>query len=53
VRTFDNAHDPGEHHQYAYVGTVRYGVVNDAVYAAELKPLREWRDIVSHSWEHW
>jgi hypothetical protein len=56
VRTFDNAHDPSVHHEHAYVGlekqspTVTYGPVNDAMYAAELKLLREWRDIV-HGWE--
>jgi hypothetical protein len=31
--------------------TVTYGPVNDAMYAAELKLLRDWRDIV-HAWEH-
>jgi hypothetical protein len=57
VRTFDNAHDPSEHHEHAYVGlekqspTVTHGPVNDAMHAAELKLLREWRDIV-HGWEH-
>ena len=46
-----------EHHEHAHVGlekqppTVTYGPVNDAMYAAELKLLREWRDIV-HGWEH-
>jgi hypothetical protein len=57
VRTFDNAHDPSEHHEHAYIGlekqspTVTCGPVNDAMHAAELKLLREWRDIV-HGWEH-
>ncbi len=57
VRTFDNAHDPSEHHEHGYVGlekqspTVTYGPVNDAMYAAELKLLRDWRDIVQ-AWEH-
>jgi hypothetical protein len=57
VRTFDNAHDPSEHHEHAYVGLekqspiVTYGPVNDAMYAAELKLLSDWRDIV-HAWEH-
>jgi len=57
VRTFDNAHDPSEHHEHTYVGqekqapTVTYGPVNDAMYAAELKLLRDWRDIVQ-AWEH-
>jgi hypothetical protein len=57
VRTFDNAHDRSEHHEHAYVGlekqspTVTHGPVNDAMYAAELKLLRDWRDIV-HAWEH-
>lgn len=57
VRTFDNAHDPSEHHEHVYVGlekqppTVTHGPVNDAMYAAELKLLREWRDIVQ-VWEH-
>ena len=31
--------------------SVTYGPVNDAMYAAELKLLRDWRDIV-HAWEH-
>ena len=57
VRTFDNAHDPSEHHEHAYIGPekqspiVTYGPVTDAMYAAELKLLLEWRDIV-HDWEH-
>ena len=57
VCTFDNAHGPDEHHEHAYIGLekqapiVTHGSVNDAMYAAELKLLREWRDIV-HSWEH-
>lgn len=52
ARTFDNAHDPSEHHEHRYVGlekqppTVTYGSVNDAMCAAELKLLRDWRDIV-------
>jgi hypothetical protein len=57
VRTFDNAHDPSEHHEHVYVGQekqspiVTYGPVNDAMYAAELKLLRDWRDIVD-GWDH-
>ena len=57
MRTFDNAHDPSEHHEHTYVGLekqspiVTYGPVNDAMYAAELKLLSDWRDIV-HDWEH-
>jgi hypothetical protein len=57
VRTFDNAHDPSEHHEHTYVclekqsPTVTYGPVNDAMYTAELKLLSDWRDIV-HDWEH-
>jgi|ERR1700733_488751 len=57
VRTFDNAHDPSEHHEHAYVGpekqppTITHGPVNDAMYAAELKLLSDWRDIVD-GWEH-
>jgi hypothetical protein len=51
------AHHPSEHQEYVYVGLqkespiVTYGPVNDAMYAAELELLREWRDIV-HGWEH-
>ena len=57
VRTFDNAHYPSEHHEHAYVGLekqspmITHGPVNDAMHAAELKLLREWRDIVD-GWEH-
>ncbi len=57
VRTFDNAHDPSEHHEHAYIGlekqspTVAHGPVNDAMHAAERKLLSDWRDIV-HAWEH-
>jgi hypothetical protein len=57
VRTFDNAHDSSEHHEHAYIGlekqspTVTCGPVNHAMHAAELKLLREWRDIV-RGWEH-
>ena len=57
VRTFDNAHDPSEHHEHAYINeekqppTVTYGPVNDAMHAAELRLLRDWRDIVDR-WEH-
>lgn len=57
VRTFDNAHDPSEHHEHAYVGPdkqapiVTHGPVNDAMHIAELRLLRDWRDIV-HDWEH-
>jgi hypothetical protein len=57
VRTFDNTHGPSEHHEHTYVGpekqspTVTHGPVNDAMYAAELKLLRDWRDIV-HGWDH-
>jgi len=57
ARTFDNAHGPSEHHEHAYVGPekqspiVTHGSVNDAMHAAELKLLREWRDIVQ-GWEN-
>jgi hypothetical protein len=53
VRTFDNAHDPEEHHEHSYIGaekqepTVSYGPVNDAMHAAEIKLLEGWSDIVS------
>jgi len=39
VRTFDNAHDPTEHHEHRYVGSekqapfVTHGPVNDAMHA--------------------
>jgi hypothetical protein len=52
VRTFDNAHDPQEHHEHRYVGSekqppiVTHGPVNEAMHAAELKLLDGWRDIV-------
>jgi hypothetical protein len=57
LRTFDNAHAPDEHHEHRYVGSekqesiVTHGPVNDAMHAAELKLLRDWRDIV-HEWEN-
>jgi hypothetical protein len=57
LRTFDNAHAPEEHHEHRYVGSekqepiVTYGPVNDAMHDAELKLLRDWRDIV-HEWEN-
>jgi hypothetical protein len=57
LRTFDNAHAPEEHHEHRYIGSekqepiVTHGQVNDAMHAAELKLLRDWRDIV-HEWEN-
>lgn len=57
VRTFDNAHDPTEHHEHRYVGdekqppAVTHGPVNEAMHAAEVKLLGAWSDIV-HEWEH-
>jgi hypothetical protein len=57
LRTFDNAHEPNEHHEHRYVGSekqepiVTHGPVNDGMHAAELKLLRDWRDIV-HEWEN-
>jgi hypothetical protein len=57
VRTFDNAHDPHEHHEHRYIGlekqppSVARGPINDAMHAAELKLLDGWRDIVDE-WEH-
>jgi hypothetical protein len=56
VRSFDNAHDPAEHHEHRYVGSekqapiVTHGPVNDAMHAAELKLRGSWSDIV-RSWE--
>jgi hypothetical protein len=56
VRTFDNAHASEEHHEHGYAGSekqppaVTHGPVNEAMYAAELKLLRDWRDIVDE-WE--
>jgi hypothetical protein len=56
VRTFDNAHDPHEHHEHRYIGpekqppSVARGPINDAMHAAELKLLDGWRDIVDE-WE--
>ncbi len=56
LRTFDNAHAL-EHHEHRYVGSqkqepiVTRGPINDAMHAAELKLLRDWRDIV-HEWEN-
>lgn len=53
VCTFDNAHDPSEYHEHVCVGLekqspiVTHGSVNDAMHAAEIKLLREWRDIVT------
>jgi hypothetical protein len=52
VRTFDNAHDPQEHHEHRYIGSekqppiVTHGPVNEAMHAAELRVLDGWRDIV-------
>jgi hypothetical protein len=57
VRTFDNAHNPQEHHEHRYLGSekqapiVTYGAVNDAMYAAEAKIREGWSDIV-RSWEN-
>jgi hypothetical protein len=56
VRTFDNAHDPTEHHEHRYIGiekqppTVTHGPVNEAMHAVEVKLLEGWSDIVSE-WE--
>lgn len=56
VRTFDNAHDPEEHHEHRYVGAekqppiVTHGPVNEAIHAAEVKLLGDWGDIVCE-WE--
>jgi hypothetical protein len=56
VCTFDNAHDPSEHHEHCYIGSekqppaVTHGSVNEAMRAAELKLLGGWRDIV-YEWE--
>lgn len=56
VRTFDNAHDPQEQHEHRYIGSekqppmVTRRPVNEAMYAAELKLLDGWRDIVDE-WE--
>lgn len=56
VVVFDNTHAPDEHHEHRYVGdekqppAVTRGAVNDAMHAALLKLMREWRDIVA-SWE--
>jgi hypothetical protein len=56
VRTFDNAHDPLEHHEHRYIGPekqppiVTLGPVNEAMHAAEVKLRGGWRDIV-RSWE--
>jgi hypothetical protein len=55
VRTFDNAHDPDEHHEHRYIGSekqppiVTYSAVNDGM-QAEVKLLEDWSDIV-HEWE--
>lgn len=57
VRTFDNAHDPTEHHDHSYVGgeklppAITHGPVNEAMHAAEVKLLEGWSDIVS-DWEN-
>jgi hypothetical protein len=57
VRTFDNAHDPTEHHEHRYVGSekqepiITHGSVNDAMHAAEVKIRGGWSDIV-RSWEN-
>ena len=56
VRTFDNAHDPHEHHEHIYIGpekqppSITRGPINDAMHAAELKLLDGRRDIVDE-WE--
>jgi hypothetical protein len=56
VRTFDNAHTPDEHHEHHYVGSekqppiVSRGSPNEAMYAAEIKLLAGWSDIV-RSWD--
>jgi hypothetical protein len=56
VRTFDNAHNPEEHHEHRYIGTekqapaITHGPVNDAMHAAESKLLRDLLDIV-YEWE--
>ena len=56
VRTFDNAHDPQEHHEHPYTGaekqppTVTHGSVNEAMHAAEVKLMGGWSDIV-YEWE--
>lgn len=56
VRVFDNAHDPDEHHEHAYIGAekqppvVTVGPVNEAMHAAEAKLLRDFFVIVS-TWE--
>jgi hypothetical protein len=57
VRTFDNAHDPTEHHEHRYIGSekqepiITHGSVNDAMHAAEVKIRGGWSDIV-RSWEN-
>jgi hypothetical protein len=56
VRTFDNAHDPTEHHEHRYIGSekqepiITQGSVNDAMHTAEAKIRGGWFDIV-RSWE--
>jgi hypothetical protein len=57
VRTFDNAHDPTEHHEHRYIGSekqepiITHGSVNDTMHAAEVKIRGGWSDIV-RSWEN-
>ncbi len=57
VRTFDNAHNPQEHHEHRYVGSdkqppvITHGPINEAMRAAEVKLRQGWRDIV-RSWEN-
>lgn len=56
VRTFDNAHASDEHHEHRYLGSekqppiITHGPLNEAMYAAEIKLLEGWSDIV-RSWE--
>ncbi len=56
VCTFDNAHDPEEHHEHGYIGDdkeppdVTYGPVNEAMDRALLKLRESWADIVG-IWE--
>jgi hypothetical protein len=56
VRTFDNAHNPEEHHEHRYVGSekqdpiVVHGPVNEAMHAVEVKLRKGYSDMI-HSWE--
>jgi hypothetical protein len=56
ICTFDNAHDPTEHHEHRYIGTEKQapttfvGTANDAMAKAERELLSEWPSIVSE-WE--